>query len=91
MRNFRPVAIAALFAAAACSAPAPNATASEAAAKPSDAIAAAVAAPTRTAANTARDAYRLLDRRILLNLSAIAQLPRSIIPHGPQRPIRFEE
>ncbi|WP_428632338.1 class I SAM-dependent methyltransferase [Sphingopyxis sp.] len=58
MRNFRPVAIAALFAAAACSAPAQNATASEAAAKPDDAIAAAVAAPTRTAANTARDAFR---------------------------------
>jgi len=58
MRNFRPVAIAALFAAAACSAPAQNATANEAAAKPGDAIAAAVAAPTRTPANLARDQYR---------------------------------
>ena len=58
MRNFRPVAIAALFAAAACSAPAQNATAGEAAAKPGDTIAAAVAAPTRTPANLARDPYR---------------------------------
>ena len=58
MRNFRPVAIAALFAAAACSAPAENATASEAAAKPGDAITTAVAAPTRTPTNVERDTYR---------------------------------
>ncbi|QUM73258.1 class I SAM-dependent methyltransferase [Sphingopyxis granuli] len=59
MRHFRPVAIAALLAAsAACSAPSSNAAAGEAAAQPSDAIAAAVAAPTRTAANLPRDAWR---------------------------------
>lgn len=60
MRNLRPVAIATLLTAAiaACSAPAHDATASETAAKPKDAIAAAVAAPTRTPANLARDKYR---------------------------------
>lgn len=58
MRDFRAVASAALIAVAACSAPAQNATATEAAAKPGDAIAAAVAAPTRTPANVARDTYR---------------------------------
>ncbi|KTE29309.1 MULTISPECIES: class I SAM-dependent methyltransferase [unclassified Sphingopyxis] len=57
MRHFHAVASAALIAVAACSAPASNATASEAA-KPGDAIAAAVAAPTRTPANVARDPYR---------------------------------
>ena len=60
MRHFRPVAIAALLTAAvaACSAPAPDATAKDSAAKPGDAIAAAVAAPTRSPANIARDKYR---------------------------------
>ena len=58
MRDFRAVASAALIAVAACSAPAQDATATEAAAKPGDAIATAVAAPTRTAANVARDKYR---------------------------------
>jgi predicted methyltransferase len=58
MRDFRAVASAALIAVAACSAPAQNATATEAAAKPGDAIATAVAAPTRTATNVARDKYR---------------------------------
>lgn len=57
MRRFRPVAIAALITAAACSAPAHNATASEAVAV-DGAIAAAVAAPNRTPTNVARDAYR---------------------------------
>ncbi|APZ99417.1 methyltransferase type 11 [Sphingopyxis sp. QXT-31] len=57
MRHFHAVASAALIAVAACSAPTSNATASEAA-KPGDAIAAAVAAPTRTPANVARDQYR---------------------------------
>ncbi len=58
MQNFRPVAIAALFAAAACSAPAHKAMANESAAKASDALTAAIAAPTRTAANVARDPFR---------------------------------
>jgi predicted methyltransferase len=55
MRHFHAVASAALIVVAACSAPA--STASEAA-KPGDAIAAAVAAPTRTPANVVRDQYR---------------------------------
>ena len=58
MRHFRPVAIAALLTAAACSAPASDATAKDSAAKPGNPIAAAVAAPTRTPANLARDKYR---------------------------------
>ncbi|MEQ8309443.1 MAG: methyltransferase domain-containing protein [Sphingopyxis sp.] len=58
MRKVRSVAIAALFAAAACSAPAEDATATEASAKPDSAIQAAVAAATRTPANVARDAHR---------------------------------
>ena len=58
MRHFHAVASAALIAVAACSAPASNATAGESTAKPGDTIAAAVAAPTRTAANIVRDAYR---------------------------------
>ncbi len=63
MRHFRSVAIAALMAAAACNAPAPlfardAATAKDKTAKPGDTIAAAVAAPTRTPANIARDQYR---------------------------------
>ena len=60
MRHFRPVAIAALLtaAAAACSAPSHDAVAKDSAAKPGDALAAAVAAPTRTPANVARDKYR---------------------------------
>lgn len=58
MRHFRSVAIAALMAAAACSAPAPDATAKDKTAMSGDAIAAAVAAPTRTPANIARDQYR---------------------------------
>ncbi|KTE24730.1 MULTISPECIES: methyltransferase domain-containing protein [unclassified Sphingopyxis] len=60
MRHFRPVAIAALLTAvaAACSAPAHDAVAKDSATKPGDALAAAVAAPTRTPANVARDKYR---------------------------------
>ena len=60
MRHFRPVAIAALLTAvaAACSAPSHDAVAKDSAAKPGDALAAAVAAPTRTPANLARDKYR---------------------------------
>jgi predicted methyltransferase len=60
MRHFRPVAIAALLTAvaAACSAPSHDAVAKDSAAKPGDALAAAVAAPTRTPANVARDKYR---------------------------------
>lgn len=58
MRSFHAVASAALITIAACSAPAHNAAASEVAAKPEGAIAAAIAAPTRTPANTARDVYR---------------------------------
>ncbi|HMO73977.1 MAG TPA: methyltransferase domain-containing protein [Sphingopyxis sp.] len=62
MYSFRPVASAALIILAACSAPASNATAGEAAGdtatKADAAIAAAVAAPTRTPANIARDKYR---------------------------------
>ena len=58
MRDFRAVASAALIVVAACSAPAHNAAASEAAARPGDAITTAVAAPTRTPANVARDPYR---------------------------------
>jgi len=54
MRDFRAVASAALIVVAACSAPAHNAAASEAAAR----ITTAVAAPTRTPANVARDPYR---------------------------------
>jgi len=60
MRSVRPVAIAALLTAAvaACGAPTHDATANEHSAKPGDAIAAAVAAPTRSADNVARDTYR---------------------------------
>ena len=58
MRHFHAVASATLIALAACSTPTSKATASEAAGKPGDAIAAAVAAPTRTPANVARDQYR---------------------------------
>ena len=60
MRHFRPVAIAALLTAvaAACSAPSHDAVAKDSATKPGDALAAAVAAPTRTPANVARDKYR---------------------------------
>lgn len=60
MRHFRPVAIAALLTAvaAACSAPSHDAVAKDSAAKPGDALATAVAAPTRTPANVARDKYR---------------------------------
>lgn len=58
MYSFRPVASAALILLAACSAPASNATAGKAAAQSDGAIAAAVAAPTRTPANIARDPYR---------------------------------
>jgi len=58
MRPFLPVASAALIALAACSASSERATASESAATAGDAIAAAVAAPSRTPANRARDLYR---------------------------------
>ncbi|PAL20157.1 class I SAM-dependent methyltransferase [Sphingopyxis sp. GW247-27LB] len=59
MRHFPSVASALLIAAcAACSAPSGKATAQENADKGEDAITAAVAAPSRTPANTARDRYR---------------------------------
>jgi predicted methyltransferase len=60
MRHFPSVASAVLIAAcAACSAPSGQATAQESAgANSQDAIAAAIAAPSRTPANTARDPYR---------------------------------
>lgn len=59
MPSIRPVAIAALLmASAACSTPAPNANAAQNQPGADGAIAAAIAAPTRTPANIARDKYR---------------------------------